>query len=280
MEISKFVNIYKKMNKDLSHYIDELLAQGRHHFTTAELEKAKLSVSERSLPVSLSRLAKKGKIKMIKRGFGIILGPGGHYIDPSFYIDALMNFLGAKYYVALLTAAGRWGASHQASMAYQIITDKVVYPVTLGVGRLQFITKKDTFPEKAIERVTGEGGYFLVSSPELTAIDLLRFPKVSGHLSNIATVLDDLVEKWDGRKMISLCHDSKVPTVTLQRLGFILDKILNYHEEAEYVLKALVKRKISKAILSNAKKNLNLIRSEMQFDEKWQLFINTKVEPD
>src|SRR5690606_13247090 len=99
----------------------------------------------------------------------------------------------------------------QASMAYQIITDKVVYPVTVGVGRLQFITKKDTFPEKGVERVTGEGGYFLVSSPELTTIDLLRFPKVSGHLSNIATVLDDLVEKWDGRKMISLCHDSKVP---------------------------------------------------------------------
>jgi len=92
--------------------------------------------------------------------------------------------------------------------------------------------------------------------------------------------LDDLVEKWDGRKMISLCHDSKVPTVTLQRLGFILDKILNYHEEAEYIFKALAKRKFSKAILSNAKKNLNLMRSEMQFDEKWQLFINTKVEPD
>ncbi|MBT3982851.1 MAG: hypothetical protein HOE90_15940 [Bacteriovoracaceae bacterium] len=264
----------------LSDYLDEIISQGRHYFTVDELRQAGLTIQEKSISVSLSRLAKKGRIRMLRRGFGIVLGPESSELHPSYFLDAMMKFIGREYYIGLLSAAAHWGASHQASMAYQVITDKVVSSITFKRGRIEFVTKGTTFPEKCVDRVASVGGYYLISSPELTAIDLVRFPQVCGYFNNVATVLSDLAEKWDGRKMISLCHDPKIPNVTLQRLGYMLDKILGYEKEAEYIFSPLEKRKYTPAMLSSIKDDKKIKRSKFKYDEKWKLYINTQVEPD
>ena len=137
-----------------------------------------------------------------------------------------------------------------------------------------------TFPKKGIERVAGLGGYFNVSTPELTAIDLIRFIKKSGHLNNVATILRDLSKKWDGRKMSSLCLDPLVPTVSLQRLGYILECILDLEKEASYMARALEQRRPVPSVLSQSTKKKDEKMSDYQFNDRWKLYINTKVEPD
>lgn len=268
----------KKSNRDLSlkEYLDSLLAGGRHWFTVVELQEH-IPLKEASLRVALSRMAKAGQINMIRRGFGIILPAHGQELHPTYYVDAMMMHLEAKYYVGLLSASAYWGASHQASMAYQIVADKVVTPIKFERGRIEFVTKNSPLPTDWIKKEAGMGGYFQISSPELTAIDLVRFPKKSGHLNNVATILSELTEKWDGRTMSSLCHDQYTPTVTLQRLGYILDEILGLKKEANYAEQALKDRKPNRQMLSLAKKSN---RKDTPFNEKWSLYINTTVEPD
>lgn len=281
MDLSRFVNMDKNISKNLTlpQYLEQLLLQGKHYFTTEDLQK-NLGMNKNTLSVSLSRLSKKGRVKMIRRGFGIILEIGGFEPHPSYYIEAMMNHLGVQYYVGLLTAAAHWGAGHQASMSYQVVVDRPVFKISFKKFRMEFVTKKETFPEKGIQRVAGVGGYFKISSPELTAIDLVRFPKKSGHLNNIATVLKDLASKWDGRSMFSLCLDSLVPSVTLQRLGYLLDHVLGFEKEAGYLRRALRERRFVSALLSQANNKNDSKMSDYNFDELWRLYINSKVEPD
>lgn len=132
--------------------------------------------------------------------------------------------------------------------------------------------------EEWVKRVSTTKGYFNVSSPELTAIDLISFPQKSGYLNNIATVLYELVEKWHGKSMTSLCMSHDVSTVALQRLGYILDKILLLSRPASFIEKALSKRRSAASTLSKLIEGSK--PSDYEFNEKWNLYINTEVEAD
>jgi hypothetical protein len=189
----------------------------------------------------------------------------------------MMSYLGVRYYVGLLSAAAYWGASHQSNMSYQIVVDKFMADISFQKSRIEFITKKGTFPKYFITRIAGVGGYYNISTSELTAFDLIRFPKRSGHLNNIATILEELSEKWDGRKIQSLCNDPVVPTVTLQRLGYLLD-FLDLQKESKYFERALSNRNSASLFLSNSEKEMK--RSHYKLNKRWNLYINTFVEPD
>lgn len=268
-----------KLNHEqtLKDYLDELVSKGQHYFLSREI-KEKFSLKDNILSVYFSRLAKKKKIKIIKDGFGLILYAHAGELHPSYYIDALMKHLNAKYYVGLLSASSFWGASHQASMTYQVVTNKVIKPLLFEKGRIEFVAKQNSFSEKGLQKVSGEGGYFFVSSPELTSIDLLRFPKKCGHLNNVATILEDLFEKCTEEKMIEIYNDSSSPTLSLQRLGFLSDVILKKKKEAKIIERVLCERKRVRALLSVSKKDTVL--KSLPFNERWMLYINTIVEPD
>lgn len=282
MEINNLVNSDRQNTKriTLNQYLDKLLSEGRHHFTSQEIQTS-LGMNKNTVSASLSRLGKKKRVKMVKRGFGIILHVGGVEPHPSYYIDAMMKYLGVQYYVGLLSASAHWGAGHQASMTYHIVVNKSVFKISFEKLRMEFVTKRETFTDHGVKKVAGIGGYYKISSPELTALDVVRFAKKSGHLNNVATILKDLSEKLDGRTMYSLCRDPSIPSVTLQRIGFILDQILGLKKEAKFVSKALNERAFVPAWLSQAAtKGKNPKKSDYNYNEEWKLYINTKVEPD
>jgi len=56
-----------------------------------------------------------------------------------------------------------------------------------------------------------------------TAFDLVRYQVAAGHLSNVATVLNELVEEMNGAALLNLAATVRLPDV--QRLGFLLDRI-------------------------------------------------------
>jgi predicted transcriptional regulator of viral defense system len=269
------------MNSKLtvSDFLDELVHKGQYHFDFKEIAR-ELNMKDSSLSVSLSRLAARGKVKMIRNGFGVITGHSRGAIHPSYFINAMMAHLESRYYVGLLSAAAFWGASHQAAMIYYIVAEKVIKPINIGQIKIEFITKNNFDEITEIQKVSGIGGYYLVSTPELTAIDLIRFPKKSGHLNNIATVLEELVEKIDFKKLKSICIKHSTPTTAIQRLGFLLDNILGYAKETNLFLNILEKKRASRILLSSSKKEDIKNFSEYPFNEKWKIYQNTTVEPD
>lgn len=265
-------------NTTVAEYLDELILNGKYHFTLKEIENS-LGIQESSLSVSLSRLAKKGKLKMIRKGFGVITGHTKGVVHPSYFIHAMMSHLESRYYVGLLSAASYWGASHQSAMTYYIVAEKVIKPIQLGQMRIAFITKNNFDEIIEIKNVSSSGGYYFVSTPELTAIDLLRFPKKSGHLNNIATILEDLIEKIDFEKLILLCRKPSTSTAIIQRLGYILDTVL--HDSNASLLKDVLEERRTGRILLSASKKENLKNfSSYPFNEKWGIYQNTTVEPD
>ncbi|MCK5073615.1 MAG: hypothetical protein KAQ98_09335 [Bacteriovoracaceae bacterium] len=267
-----------KTDKTVSTYLDDLVKKGQYYFTLEEISR-ELSVKQESVSVSISRLAKKDKVQMIRKGFGIITGLTNGTLHPSYFIDSMMKFLGARYYVGLLNAASYKGASHQAVMNYTVVADKTIKPVLLKGLKIEFIAKNNFDEINEIEKVAGSGGYFYISTPELTAIDLVSFPKRSGHLNNIATVLEDLLDEINFEKLAKICTRKSIPTSIVQRLGYLIDVVLGEEDKAEYILNTIKERrpyKVSLSIFSKKEKDI----SNIPFSKKWMIYENEIVEPD
>jgi AbiEi antitoxin C-terminal domain len=104
------------------------------------------------------------------------------------------------YYVGLLSAAAVHGSSHHQPQEFQVVTDRSVRPITVGQTRIRFFASK--FIDKAaVTEVKTPTGTMRISTPETTAIDLVRFAKAAGYLDNVATVLSELVlATFNGRR--------------------------------------------------------------------------------
>jgi predicted transcriptional regulator of viral defense system len=157
---------------------------------------------------------------------------------PTWYIDALMRHEGRPYYVGLLKAAELHGATHHAVMEFQIITDRQLRKIRAGRSWVTFHFRKDleSARDGVVERKT-DTGTMKVSSPELTALDLLRYIHVAGGVDAVATVLKDLGTKIDGGKLATMAvHFDRA---CVQRLGYILDR-LGHEERAQAMHSQLV----------------------------------------
>ncbi len=90
------------------------------------------------------------------------------------------------YYVALLKAAELQGASHQAVMEFQVITNRQLQALKAGRSKISFHFRKDMSAiASGIEERKTDTGKMKISSVELTLFDLLRYPEASAGLDNI-----------------------------------------------------------------------------------------------
>ena len=90
-----------------------------------------------------------------------------------------------------------------------------------GRGRILFITRARVHEVPVVD-VQTETGTMRVSTPEATALDLVRHVAEAGHLSNVATVLAELGESIDPDHLQGVARSARVPDV--QRLGYLLDR--------------------------------------------------------
>jgi hypothetical protein len=74
-----------------------------------------------------------------------------------------MKYWEADYYVALLSAASFYGATHQKTAHFQIITDRLIkHPLTFGQFQLEIIHKK-TLKWLPLQDFTVSTGYLKVA---------------------------------------------------------------------------------------------------------------------
>ena len=187
----------------------------------------------------------------------------------------MMRYLGHEYYVGYLSAAEVHGAAHQRPQVFQVVTDARLNDRTFGRVSLEFTTSTKTAqrPTTAVNTPTGTMN---VSVPEATVLDLVASPAHGGGLSNIATVLGELLAHngLDIPRLAVLARD--YPTAVPQRAGWLLQHVAG-EIEADLDLAPLedvtTSRRRPTPLAANGKHSGPL-------DERWNILVNTDVEPD
>ncbi len=208
----------------LAAYVEDLASSGRISFTREDAMEA-LGVSHGAFLDAAARLKRRSHVLAPRRGFYVITPT--RYLKwgappPSWYIDSMMKDACRPYYVALLKAAEFHGAAHQAVMEFQVVSDRQWKPIRAGRSKLAFYYRKDMESiEQGIEQRKTDTGSMRMSSPALTALDLVRYPHASGGIGHAASVLNELAAQIDPKWLDVLA--SKFERSVVQRLGYILD---------------------------------------------------------
>ena len=145
-------------------------------------------------------------------------------------------------------------------------------PISCGKVRIVFHMRKH-ITKVPIQRFNTPRGSVLVSSPEVTAFDLVGYEAQIGGLDAVATILVDLAEKLDPEKLAALA-----PTVPLpwsQRLGFLLEHI----DEAPRTeaLKEYVREHARDATLLQPSAHTE---EPYPRNQDWKLILNAEVEAE
>jgi len=254
-----------------------LPSQGRFTFTTAEERAASGGTSDAAVAAALDRAEADRIIASPVRGFHVVLpledrGTG----TPSWrlFLDPLMAHLGLPYYVGILTAASIHGASGQAAQVVQVVTPHPRRPARAGRLKIEFVVR-GTAARAPVELRTTPSGRMRVATPELVALDLVRYPGKAAGWGNVATVLRDLAPSLRRAGMrAALAVEPTAPE--LQRLGHLLERA-----GAEPVLPELVAGLATRRVGW-----VPLIPGEtgdsgtLSRDERWHVMVNAEPEAD
>lgn len=211
--------------RTLDDWVDHRQAHGRYSFVRSEA-LAESGLSPESVKKALQRLARRGRIVKAKAYFFVIVPleyASAGSPPASWFIHDLMGAMQRPYYVGLLTAAGLYGASHHQPQEFQVVTDRPVRSITAGRVCIRFFTSRFV-SDAAMTDFKTPTGAMRVSTPETTAVDLVRLAKAAGQLDHAASVMAELASRIDAKKLVAVARAvGDVPNA--QRLGFILDRV-------------------------------------------------------
>lgn len=267
--------------RSLSRRQQDLLAAGEVTFTAANAAAA-LGISHGAFLDAAERLQRQGQLIKLRRGFYLIVPPQFRTFGappPSWYIDDLMEHIGERYYVGLLKAAELHGASHQAVMEFQVVTGRQLKPISAGRSRVLFYFRKDLAAVMdATEPCKTDSGRMWISSPELTAWDLLRYPQASGGLDATATILAELGAKLRGEALAAL--SPAFERTVLQRLGYLLE-LAGHAPKARALLPLIAREPPPWVELDPADaSNPDFAPSHANRDARWRVVVRREPEID
>lgn len=211
--------------KNASDFVDDLQRQGRYGFDRKDLEDA-LSASSGAVTKALNRLTKKSRVRKIRKGFHAIIPvefSAKGMIPPDWFIDDFMRHLGRAYYIGLQSAAAHHGATHQQVQEFQVVTQQQEPPIKLAQLTIRFFRKLN-FGSAKTQMIKGHGGMLPVSTPEATALDLVRYANRIGGADAVITILQELAESLDPVRLRDIAV-TETERASIQRLGWFLDRI-------------------------------------------------------
>lgn len=265
--------------KSLEDWTNHLLAQGKYAFALHHLRTAFPEQSEAANKSALKRLVNKKQIISIHKGYYLIIPPqyrSKGILPPSLFLDAFMQELDRPYYLALLNAAAYHGSAHQQPQEFFVVT---VFPVLRPMQKkglkVNFISKRE-ITATLLDTLKTEAGYVNISNPALTATDLIQYSKRVGGINRVATVLSELAENIqpDAFNINLLNH---VPVTALQRLGYLLDKVIDNQSLANALYIALQN---NHAPLFRIPLKADAPAKGFASDDRWKVIVNATVELD
>ena len=265
--------------KSISEWIKDRPRHGWFTFTHDEVVKAFPEMTPGAMSRALTREVNKGRIMSPLRGFYVIITDEYALrgtVPQAVYLDQMMQHLERKYYVALLNAAEYHGAAHQAPMSFSVMIEppSMRNKKTDKYHTLYFC--KSHIPETYVERRQTLTGYINLSGPELTAVDLLTYQDKIGGVTRAATVLAELAEKLDFSKLDELFVKS-VPVTSLQRLGYILDVVLEQQAVADSMHNLI---KAAGETFHAVPLKPGKSADACELNARWKVVVNQKIEID
>jgi len=261
-------------------YVDQLLGEGVETFVVNDIAKT-FGISNKAAYLRCYRLEKEGVLCQPIRGFYIIIPPEHRplgSLPEKELVILIMQKLQLPYYAGLLSAALLHGASHQRPMTFQIITSKQLKSITMGQVKIEFLYKK-ALENLPIENYQTKNGNLKMSSPELTVMDFFLYQKKAGGVNHIATLVSELLEVLDVKKLISL-YEFNSNKLWLQRLGFILESIDPFEEERQDIIVLELKEYIKKQKLRYTPLVPGISTQNCEKNKTWKILINSTVEAD
>jgi len=252
-------------------YLIEVQSKGRYSLTLSEL-KAKFNISEKAILQKIFRLKNRNILAQVRKEFYVIIPPqysNRGMLPLTLFVNDMMDFLNREYYVGLFSAAALHGAGHQQPMEFQIMTHKpALRNIHTQKLALRFFTKGEWEQNQILEKKT-DAGYLKVSSPELTAFDLVQYHKRIGGINRILPILEDLAENIKPSILSKTARTQKIPNI--QRLGFLLDRLgCETPAGSLYSLLSKNSKEVSLSLAHTRKTGL--------ISEKWKITQNTELD--
>ncbi len=252
--------------------IIDYLGRGRITFPIDEV--ASLLGGYDSARRALYRLVKKGWVFSPQRDFFVIIDPqhrGRGYLPVEWFIDPWMRWTDARYYLGGLTAAMLHGAAHQKPQQVQVIADQYRPALRRDGYQIVFFYKKQ-IEASAFERRQSPVGYYQVSTPAMTAYDLLRYPPACPSPDIAATIYCELGEKIDAAELAALPAQGGEIAV-LQRVGWLFDHC-GWAEKTAAL----------HAVLAPLRRNWQPLWRQLppdgMRDTRWRVLVNVDIEAD
>jgi predicted transcriptional regulator of viral defense system len=257
-------------------YIKHLLSIENYSFSLEEITQH-TDGKGTSLKFELTRLVEKKEIVNLRKGFYLIIPPRYSkqgQIPIQLYIEKLFKHLNRNYYLGFYSAAKFHGASHQQTQRDYLMTEK---PKLNNIGKhsfdIHFLTTAK-WPYKNLLDRKSDAGIFKISSPALTAVDLIHHQTKLGGINRMLAILEELSEEINPNDLGELLtwypHRS-----TLQRLGFLLEEISADDKLSAQVKKHLKKLKFFPVLLSPKSR-----QKPGAVNNFWKVDVNIKLESD
>jgi predicted transcriptional regulator of viral defense system len=260
----------------VAEYIKQLLSYEEYSFSLNELQR-ELSRNQTSIRSELSRLVNKREVVNLRKGYYLIIPPryaASGKLPIQLYGEKLFRHLNQNYYLGFYTAAKIHGASHQqVQRDYVLTTTPKLNNISKGTLDIRFFTTSH-WPDNNILTKKADAGTYKISSPGLTALDLLHHQTKLGGLNRMLAVVDELVEEIDELDLINLL--SWYPNrSTMQRFGFLLEVIGKNEEHQEKIFDHLKSNKYFPVLLSP-----NSQQKPGSVNNRWKVDVNIKLESD
>ena len=263
----------------LQKWIKDRAIHGFPTFSIEDVREIGMYSSEQILQNELYRLCSNKTIASVYRGFYVII-PVQYVLRGSvpatYYIDQLMAYLSKPYYVCMLSAAELLGAAHQRPQQFSVMT---TFPKRRVISTRNVIIDwfyREELPEDALITKNTETGTIRISNPLLTAADLVQYQQHVGGLSRVATILEELAEQIDIKSQFASLA-SFVKKVTWQRLGYILEHVVEENELADELydqIRNLPGSLIYMPLSTSAENNTS------ERNCRWKININVQIEQD
>ena len=261
----------KKHRGFLAAWVDEQQERRRYLFAKDELNV--LPVGDSSRYGALKRLEATGRIVPVgsRRGLWAIIPPEYRKQGApplTWILDDIMRAAGLPYYIGLRSAAEVYGATHYPIQTLQVVTARRFRPFILGRQAARFIAKS-TVSDTPVRVRQGPVTNLKYSTPEATALDLVRYANLSGGMNNVMTALEQMQQECHPAGMRQAL-DAAQDVANAQRLGYLWNTIT--HEVlAQVVERWLATRHVSAVPLEAGAEGRD--RAALTADHRWKLVL-------
>lgn len=250
-------------------FCDARLALGRVTVVLEDLVR-ETGLSPIAAKRQLSRL--RGKVVRVsaRQPFFLIVSPEHRSMGAppaNWWLQDYFDWLGRPYYLALQSAASSFGSNPQALQVTQVMTNRPCRTIKLGRVHVRFFVKRG-IQRTPTQQPAGAVAPLLVSTPEATAYDLVRYATSIGGIERASETIRPLLPLLSARELKRVLDAENEPAVA-QRLGFVIEA--SGGKSLAKVVRDWLPNKLTPVMLSAAKGK----RDSIPLVEPWQVLNNS-----